>query len=290
MKITNNFNLPQSVVSAVENDPYDKGDSDYTCTELISPIRQVMLRHRHEDELTEDASERVWSLLGQAVHHILERSEQDDALVEERIGVTVEGRKISGQADLYTEKDGGTISDYKVTSAWTTVYGSRTEEWEQQLNILAYLFRVAGFAVNKLSIVVFYRDWSASKAKADANYPRMMVAEIPVELWDVDDQVAFIHDKVKQFAISENTPDADLPYCNPEERWEKPTVYAVMREGRKSSIRNCDSMEAAEKIKQAEKKQAGLYVEIRYGEWTRCESYCSAAPFCNQYQEYVNQN
>ena len=74
MKITNNHNLPQSVVSAVSNDPYDRGGSDYTCTELISPVRQVMLRHRHGDEITEDASDRVWSLLGQAVHHILERA------------------------------------------------------------------------------------------------------------------------------------------------------------------------------------------------------------------------
>lgn len=79
--LTNTAGLPQAIVDAIANDPYSAGRpegvdrSHYaTCTQLVAPTQQVVLKERHKDEITEDAADRIWSLIGQSVHTILERA------------------------------------------------------------------------------------------------------------------------------------------------------------------------------------------------------------------------
>ncbi len=66
---------------------------------------------------------RIWSLYGQAMHAVMERADTDNALVEERLAMGIAGVKVSGQFDLYTGK--GVLIDFKTTSVWTRIYGSR---------------------------------------------------------------------------------------------------------------------------------------------------------------------
>lgn len=80
-KLHNRAGLPESIARAVSNDGYDSGrpkDVDpsryFTTTTLVAPTRQVHLKRRHADEIEEDVSDRIWSLLGQSVHTILERA------------------------------------------------------------------------------------------------------------------------------------------------------------------------------------------------------------------------
>ena len=60
--ITNKYGLPSSLYNALANDPY-VGGGDISITRLIAPPRIVALRKRHEAEIVEDASDRIWSLL-----------------------------------------------------------------------------------------------------------------------------------------------------------------------------------------------------------------------------------
>src|SRR3546814_2141867 len=62
---TNRLNLPASIVNAVSNDPYTRGNAHISITGLIGPARKRQLEIRHADEITEDAADRIWSLLGQ---------------------------------------------------------------------------------------------------------------------------------------------------------------------------------------------------------------------------------
>ena len=87
---------------------------------------------------------------------------------EERIFSEFCGRIISGASDLYTNKK---ISDYKVTSAWTQVYGSRTEEWTGQLNIYAYLFRSIGFEVNEIEVRLHLSGLVADQSSFECGLP-----------------------------------------------------------------------------------------------------------------------
>ena len=71
MKFTNKFALPKPLYSALTWDSYTKGKADISVTELLKSPRQRILAKRHDDEITVDASENLWTLAGRAVHHIL---------------------------------------------------------------------------------------------------------------------------------------------------------------------------------------------------------------------------
>ena len=48
MKITNKFNVPETLVALATRDYYTKGKSDYSVTEIISPPRIQRLRRKHD--------------------------------------------------------------------------------------------------------------------------------------------------------------------------------------------------------------------------------------------------
>ena len=77
MIITNHSKLPLAIERAVVNDPYDSSGSDISTTRLIAPPRIVALQKKHQNEIEEDVADRIWSLLGQSVHHIIERSAEN---------------------------------------------------------------------------------------------------------------------------------------------------------------------------------------------------------------------
>lgn len=284
MKITNNFNLPENLYNAVCADDYDSGGADYTTTTLTDPVRIVLLSKRHWNELEDDASDRIWMTLGKAVHYICERGGADNALVEERVFMEVAARKISGQVDIYHD---GVIDDYKVTSAWTAVFGSRDKEWEEKMNIYAELFHNNGWPVSQLRIISIYRDWSATNAKRDANYPQKSVAVHEINLWPQEMRKDLIEVRVENLKAFEDTLDEDLPYCTAEEMWEKPTVYAVMKEGRKSAVNGgLFGTEASAQV-MVDSLDSKHSIQVRPGQRTRCELYCSVNRFCNQYSEYL---
>lgn len=131
MKFTNKHNLPKEVYDVLSKDNYVAGSTDFSATTLLKTPRQVQLQRRHATEITEDVIDRVWSLLGQAAHSILEKHGSDTSMTEERLYAEVFGRRISGQVDHYHNK---CITDYKVTSVYTIIYGSRIHEWTEQLN------------------------------------------------------------------------------------------------------------------------------------------------------------
>lgn len=73
MILTNKNNLPEMVIEAIKGDPYHF-TGDISCSSLFDEPQIRMLRKKHSDEIVEDASDRVFSLLGQIVHGVLERS------------------------------------------------------------------------------------------------------------------------------------------------------------------------------------------------------------------------
>src|SRR6202142_1696526 len=88
MKYTNKQNLPQPIVKAVTNDSYNSGDCDISVTSLLKPPQMLALERLHKDDLEEDVSDRIWSLLGQVIHGILERAEET-AVAERRLYIDI---------------------------------------------------------------------------------------------------------------------------------------------------------------------------------------------------------
>ena len=77
-----------------------------------------------------------------------------------------------------------------------------------------------------------------------------------------------------------------LIHCTPEETWEKPTIYAAMKKGRKSAVKLYNSEDEAKERVASEGDN--FYVEVRKGEKTRCaQDWCGVSQWCDQYQAEV---
>jgi len=281
MKITNKLNLPEMVVQAVANERnYD--DKTYSVTEILNPVRQILLSRRYKDSLVEDASDRIFALLGTATHYIVEQYESDKALSEERIKYTFDnGYSVTGAFDIYEDK---TLFDLKTTSVWSKVYRSGYDKWEQQLNIYRYLLVKQGFEVDALKIVAIYRDWSVGQAKRGGDYPPNQVEVIEFPIWEYSKVEEFIKFQLEEIDSYIRFSDDELPLCSMEDRWATPTKYAIKKKGRKSAVKVFDDIERATEYLR-EKKDNKLSLETRVGTDKKCVSYCSCNKYCDYYQE-----
>ena len=276
MQLTNVMNLPDTIADAVAADTYHQ-DGHISVTGLIQPPRQRQLYERHKDLIVEDVSDRVWMLMGNNVHNILERVNAQDGIQEERLSIDVEGWKVTGQTDLYKDR---MITDYKMTSVWAVLHGVKPE-WETQVNCYAELFRQAGFGVDGVQIIALLRDWS--KNRVQGNYPEKQVVALPVDLWPTEKVQDYLIERVKLHQEAEKLSDADLVMCTPEERWSRPPKWAVKVKGQKRAKRVLDNeSDALAWIWNNPSKAKPLEVEYRQGEDVRCESYCPVKQFCNK--------
>ncbi len=276
MNISNIHDLPHAFVEAVRNDPYSAGNSDISVTKLIdAPQRRVLLK-KYRESIVEDASERVWSLLGQAVHTILERQDQGKSVIaEDRLYADVDGWKISGQFDRMDLRD-GVLDDYKVTGTYKAQMDTHVE-WERQLNVLRWLAVVNGYTVNKLRIVAILRDWHKSGLLRDPNnYPKIPVKIIEIPIWDLGEAKTYVENRVWIHQMAEQ---GDVKPCSDEERWFSGNSYALMKEGGKRAIKIFERKEDAE-----EKLADGCFIEERRGTYRRCADYCEVSEFCEQYR------
>ena len=251
----------------------------------------VALERSHYGELTEDASDRIWSLVGQIGHNIIERADIDALVKEERLSIEVGGWKVSGQMDrLATYADHGepVLEDYKFTSVWAVVFGR--DEWEQQLNVYAAILRENGYDVGALRIVAILRDWNKREAQRKPDYPQAQVQVIPQKVWDHNKAMEFIDDRVLDHQAAREAYPHEMPECSDEDRWAKPDTWAVMKEGRKTALRVLSSeMEAYEWCGQNDHDtDPKISVVHRPGENVRCENYCAVKAFCPQYERMKN--
>ena len=284
MEITNKHGLPQTFLNFARDGKYDKGAADISVTTLIDAPRVAILKQQKRDEVTVDVVDMIWPLLGTAVHHMLESTEQQAGItMEERLFVEVDGWTLSGQIDHQEEAGGRVfISDYKVTSVWSVIYGK--EDWVRQLNCYAQMVRMTkGVEVGGIRIVAVLRDWQRREAKIKKDYPQTPVVTIQLPLWSEAHAMAYIRERVAahQNAHKDWTEREHVVECSDEERWTKPDTYAVTKRGMKRAHRVFDSMEEAKA--EVDLRGAGYGMVKRPGGRTRCEQYCSVSDFCTQW-------
>ena len=222
MKLTNKYNLPQTIMNVIARPTYTKGKANFSVTELLTSPQIVQLKRKHWNELEEDAADMVWSLFGTAIHGVLEHGKDENHIVEERIHLEIDGTHVSGAIDLQeVEEDGIVLSDYKTTSAW--VVQNMKQDWHDQLNIYAYLVEKAkGIPVKKLQIVAIVRDWARRDAEKEG-YPQAPIVVINIPLWPFEQREQFLKDRISKHisaAFDVEIGDELLP-CTPEDMWEK---------------------------------------------------------------------
>ena len=310
MRLLNAHNIPEAMIKAMSNFQEPKEDV-LRVSELIGAPKQKKLRIKYWAFIEEDASERLWALLGQAVHYILEKGAPDNSFKEERLQYMIDGVLISGQSDIWCD---GEIGDYKVTSVYSFLLGMKPE-WVAQLNVYRWLWEKNGFKTNSLKIHAILRDWIKSKAMLDPKYPQINQITVDIPLWTMKETEAYIKRRIALHKLPK------APDCTDEEKWTRPTTYAVMEKDGKRARRVCSTIGEAnlwvknnskwyivtdekkkspsflvmkhglvkhrgafKTLEEAEsyvKINETLRVEIRKGKNVKCEGYCNVAKWCN---------
>jgi len=212
-------NIPNEVYELMKCDWYDHDEAKGTvsATSLIKPTRELILLERHYDKIKVQAIKQMWKVLGSSIHAMLEKIPKGDGDTrEERLFCEVGGEKISGKYDRVLK---GTLIDYKVTSAWTLVFGDRKSEWIKQLSILRYLYwtKYKIELNDKANIVCIFRDWV--KYMVRGKYPTEPSVTVPIKLFSIEKTEKFIESRVKAIQDARKLDDLDLPLCSLEERW-----------------------------------------------------------------------
>ena len=282
--ITNKLNLPQPFVDAATSDHrYTK--NRYSVTDILGGTCEAILKRRHEDEIEDDVADRVWAILGTAIHKVLQEAKATDTQLQENwISVPVGTRyELSDIFDLYDDST-GTVTDYKSCSVWKVTFGD-FEDWRRQTLLYCWMLRVLGFDARRGEIVAIMRDHQMRKAKTEKDYPQHPVLKVGWDFSDDDIKGAetYVLEWFGKVRHQELLEDDGLEPCSPEQRWHKDDKWAVMKKGRKTAVRVYGTRQDAYQRAAGENREAGkelYYVEERLGEDTKCESYCPVADFC----------
>lgn len=281
MLITNTFNLPQPFVDLVSESPYSAGEADITTTSLFQPPKIRELMRRHGDTITEDASDRVWTMLGTANHYVLEqiaKRNPERYVCEERFYMDVDGVKLGGQIDLY-DKQEQVLYDYKVSSVYKALSDDKFD-WTAQAAINTLLLQHNGYPVKRAAIILVMKDWKLRDSKIKADYPKCAIVEIKLEPWKPEETFAYIKSRINLHQQAKDLTDDQIPICTESERWRVPDLYAVLpKKGAKRAVNNGtyeDRLQA-----EAHAKRIGGVVEERLGEDKRCADFCRVRAYCN---------
>lgn len=276
MNYTNRYNIPERICNWLANDEYDYDPNVISATTLISPARAWALKRQNADKLTMDYSDMLALRYGTAIHDSLEkvRTYGESDFKEKRFFADIMGLRISGKMDAVI---GGVISDNKSTSVWKIVNGD-FEDYIKQLSIYRWLLHKNGIKTADYAFIdFFFTDWKKSDAAKGGNYPPIKYQEQRLELWSVEQTEDFIIQRLNEFVFAE----LSLPRCTEEELWQTDTKYAYYaKEGLMKASRIFDSSEEAHTFAA---KNGGV-VQNRIGKAKRC-GYCTAAPFCEQFNE-----
>lgn len=313
--LTNKYGAPRVFELIAANDDYTRGSSSRSITQLIDSPRVVNLRIKHDARVIEDVSEQYFSIMGRAIHAVLEAAGKQDKtiLTERRYYAALEGWTISGAIDTIEFQRGAEVTtkgvvgpvylqDYKHCTVWAAM--NPKAEWAQQLNGLHWLFMHNNpeAVVKRLTIVCLIKDWSERDymAQKEKGYPPSPIHCIDVPMWDLKETEDWLRHRVnlhQDAAVDATLDESTLIYCTDEERWMKQTQWAVTHEGNSRPTKTAASKE--ELVKYVEdnptKFKRGAIYEERKGEPKRCtqkppRGWCGVAEFCSQYREWQEEN
>jgi len=311
--------IPLSVAAFLAHDGYDHNDQTISATGLMRPIRQTILGPRVPTAAAQVDLQTMWkSRLGTALHDgvekvwteghykqamrrmghpesVIERikvnpaTTQDDDIpvyLEQRMYRDYMGFIVSGKYDFIGD---GTLEDFKSTSVFTWIYGTKTEDYALQGSIYRWLD--ADYAEPKISsdyitIQFFFTDWVGFKAKSESNYPANAIMSKNIPLLSLDATELYIKGKLNDLLKFKDADESDLPRCSDKELWRRPAVYKYYKNknSTKRSTKNFDSQTEAY-ARMQEDNNIGMVKEVP-GQVTACK-FCPAFPICTQKDEYI---
>lgn len=314
--ITNKEDIPLTLAVWAVDDDYDYVNQEnyISVTQLIKPIKQIILGMRVTDEDT-DVSDLINAALGTSIHSGIEKAwkfnykknlkslgysdelinkikinpKKEDLkntdipiYIEQRNTIKIDDYTIGGKFDMVAD---GILHDNKSTSVYTWIYGGRDKDYCLQ----GSLYKLINKDIIKedfIRINYIFTDWQKSAAAQNEKYPlnRLVYKDIP--LLSLEETKKFIEDKIKQIKIYKDSPEEKLPRCTDEDLWRAEPKYKYYADPTKTSGRstkNFTSLQEANEYKLA-KGNKGVVIVVP-GEVKRC-MYCRVYNICKQRREY----
>ena len=321
MKYTNRHGLSPEVVRAITKERYiveDEAPSDYSISDLVNPVQMTTIKKKYpEDLVVRDVVDLFYSFMGSVAHQVLEDSahEDDQTTVEERLYMKIRDVTISGKLDCYQheasvlEVDGEEIivpydpsiiakrrppqiRDYKTTKVYNIQKGDH-KKWEEQVNCYAVLLIENNKPVEDLTITCLIFDWKKNETYKQ-NYPKTPIIDLKMPLWALEDQLYYVHEKVKNLELAKQLDLQTLAKaypCSKEDMWQNHNGYSVIKKGSDRASRNFDThQEAVQYIEDSKSATHKTHQVVeRLGIRRRCFEYCDAAKICEQHKKLCKQ-
>lgn len=312
-RYSNVSSVPLSLAVFLATDHYDHNDDPNTisATTLIKPVRQIVLSARvPETENVVDLTSMVSSRMGTAIHDGIERAwkehhatalsalglpkrvisqirinpkpeELQDGIIpiymEQRSSRKVEKYTISGKYDFVGD---GRLEDFKSTSVYTAINHTNDEKYSWQGSIYRWL-NPKIITQDEMAIQFIFTDWSAAKARADANYPQKRIQQRIIPLKSYQETDAYVLRKIRDIERYWHADEKDIPLCTDEDLWRTTPEFKYYKNPTKMtrSTKNFETYQEAHQ-RFMEDGQVGVVVE-KPGKVTACK-YCAAFSVCTQ--------
>ena len=313
MKYTNVSNVPLSLAVFLATDNYDYSDDDNTlsATALIKPLRQLVLSNRvNVEDAAADLIGMLQSRMGSAIHDAIERAWKENHVealkilgyppkiierfrinpkpeeitpdiipvyMEQRAKKKVGKYTISGKFDFVGD---GRVEDFKSTSVFTAINNTNDEKYILQGSIYRWL-NPQLITKDEMAIQFIFTDWSAARARSEANYPQQRTMQRILPLKSIQETDAFVRRKLTLLDQYWDAPEADIPHCTDEDLWRSAPVFKYYKNPTKMtrSTKNFDTQQEAF-MRKAEDGNVGVVIE-QLGQITACK-YCPAFSACKQ--------
>jgi hypothetical protein len=321
--LTNRLGLPQAVVDAVANDPYTRGDSDISVTQLIQPPYQRKLRQ--EVEIVEDASDKIWSMVGQIGHGILERAYpeafEDDGrfwikvkafltrlglweIVEDAI-ISRSGYEIPAALTAFeTYQKNGVVAEHRLfmpVNGWTVSgqfdvidHGCLQDyKFTSVWSVIGETKQEWTQQLNLLRLLAIHHGIDVPQLRIIAILRDWTKTKAKIDSQYPQQQVVPVDIDVwpleytKTFMLQRVIAhqDANPPPCTDAERWKRDDVWAVMKVNLKRAVKLHDTEQQAKN--HVTELGKGHFIQQRPGEYVRCQDYCNVAHRCPQMETAV---
>lgn len=328
-KYSNNFNLPMSLSVWLLDDGYDhEAVADprvFSVTELIKPIRQIVLGRRvgdlPEDQLPPvDIVSLFNSRVGQSVHAAIESAWESDKLPDlmaelgisrmasnniqinptpdekddDAIVLYMEQRRTIGIPNTeyllsgqYDFNFDGQLEDFKFTKTYAMTMGVNDEYYTLQGSLYKYIFPDQ-VTSDSTRISWLFGDWMQSRATT-SSYPAAPIDSKEYPLFTKFQTETYIRDKFSLIEKYMDAPETELPECTPEELWQDATVWKYYSNpaNKTRATKNFTEADGGAAAAAAHKAKAGKgeVVEVK-GKIKACR-YCKAFTLCTQKDKYL---
>lgn len=317
-KVTNIKQIPLPLAVWLARDTYDYGAdrSRYmSATELLKPVKSLVLSRRIDDSLkTSDLHDYVPSRIGTAIHDSIEKAWNSEELpkvleslgIKQKVIVNPTDEIPDGHLAVYMEQRShkqiqdfliggkydfifdGTLTDFKSTSTFTYVNKTNNEKYRIQGSIYRWL-NPDKITSDVMTINYIFTDWKAGLAQSQKDYPPARAMEVQIPLMSLEETEQFIESVINKFKIYETADEINIPACNDEELWRRPSVWKYYKDLAKTarSTKNFDNPNDAHShaMTLMGKNPSGGVIEVK-GEVVACK-YCDAFAICQQKDQYI---